>query len=1134
MSKKLPDHIDGLIQYLASISEKANEDLILKYFRKTFGSNFTRQEEADRSDGYVPGHFVLELKGQTNDWLSGLFQGIAYKKSLDFGIVIVAAKNFLAVWSLDDLGEDLITEILKEKGAPSAVGKRLGSKYQKQKSKYLKKSAYQFPSEYLDGIFKGESSILLKEVQSFEKTLADRKKVRQKVTTKNFTAILKQMSEYFDPTKPIKVVRAFYSMIFGWNETSLLEISARNPDQAALGGEIIENLIPGRRDLFKKFVESHYIHLLENENIDDFFSMYDQALDAVDKNFRIKNGIFFTDLSLSRFAMWFARNHIGDIGKNYLVVDPACGSGNLVTNWRSPMEIRHKVVSEIEPELLYTVEQRMKGDKWHQGKFTVVPRVTENIGLNFLDKSAEKYIEIIQSYLTEKGQRANRPIAFLCNPPYRNDDDQSADSIGYNVDQSILDIVGQDGSSERVSCFLAQMKRIASIAEDSGLQGETLLLLFTGTAWLTKRPVYEKIRSEIFGNFEDVSGFFVTSNEFFDVGGKFPIAFTVWKYRGPNAGLDAQRPIKLLDLAWVKKTRLSEIDWTDDAAVESNCAAIVKDNNTKKINFGIDIPNIKEWSGLTRFDFQREKRKDEKGDPNFKCGLPKGDSRHERKKTLGECDGTFIGFMDDLTPCRIRKDSMGFPWFRLNNQFMDCKKTRCLSAPPDNRGFGAANTESTKKAFQWFALGRIFTSHGYPLWANADEMWPIIPPKHLENKLTKLSFAIGYSENECVETVFPAGNPVKNAKEIQISNPMSPLESSSFWNREMATFFDKNGDDSEDKLVAAVNRVFDIWKKRIKSKKEIYVEYSRPYFVGEGRLTSGAGLVQIRDYAKELNDEELLSAFEVVGTELKVTKDEFNKLLHQKTGFNYFEIDQKKLNNSIITQKPGVVSIKNDTKEPTKFDKILERRRVAASFVINELSNDDNLGAVKLAKILYIADQECDLDLDAKYLKDVAGPMDGRMFYNSKIGLFPDQKSSIIGKILEKTFKKGGETKVFKKISPSSGTQKFAENIENVFGKKSTTLKNIVKIFKPLSTDNAEAVATLYACWNDLIISNKSFSDEDIIKNFFKWSAKKKRFNVKDLHKTLTWMRSKKLIPHGKGRLIMSKTSNKAKSDVPF
>ena len=117
--------------------------------------------------------------------------------------------------------------------------------------------------------------------------------------------------------------------------------------------------------------------------------------------------------------------------EHLLIIDPACGSGNLVTNWRSPLELRHKVVSEIEPELLYAVEKRMKGDSWHNGKFTVVPKVSENKGLNFLDKSAGDYIRILRSYLIEKGHNPDKPIAFLCNPPYRSDDDQVADTIRY-------------------------------------------------------------------------------------------------------------------------------------------------------------------------------------------------------------------------------------------------------------------------------------------------------------------------------------------------------------------------------------------------------------------------------------------------------------------------------------------------------------------------------------------------------------------------------------------------------------------------------------------------------------------------------------------------------------------------------
>jgi hypothetical protein len=76
VSAPVPAHISGLLAYLRQPNEKANEDLALAYFRKIYGPQFTRQTEAKRADGYVAGSLVLEPKGETNKWLSGLFQGL--------------------------------------------------------------------------------------------------------------------------------------------------------------------------------------------------------------------------------------------------------------------------------------------------------------------------------------------------------------------------------------------------------------------------------------------------------------------------------------------------------------------------------------------------------------------------------------------------------------------------------------------------------------------------------------------------------------------------------------------------------------------------------------------------------------------------------------------------------------------------------------------------------------------------------------------------------------------------------------------------------------------------------------------------------------------------------------------------
>ncbi len=556
----------------------------------------------------------------------------------------------------------------------------------------------------------------------------------------------------------------------------------------SVNGESVAGLKPDRREEFKRFVENHYISDDKTSSKDIFFAHYDKALDAIDPEFRVKHGIFFTDLDLSRFAMWYVKKELGDIGKNYMVIDPACGSGNLVTNWRSPLELRHKVVSEIEPELLFAVERRMLGDEWHNGKFTVVPKVSEAKGLNFLDKSADEYVDILKSYLKEKGLKPDKPIAFLCNPPYRSDDDQAATSISYNIHQSIIDLTGNDGSSERYCCFLAQMKLICEKAESSGLPGNSLLLLFTKAAWLTDRPVFQGIRSQILGTFEDVGGILVNSREFFDVKGSFPVAFTIWRHVGSKKKLDPNRAVDLFDLTHVKKTNLSNLPWDDLKALEPACSSIM--NGAQKVSLGLKIEKFSgKWVGFGRRNLYRSLSKYERETEQKLMGLASGDTRRTKKTIYGSSNGRAVGFLLVLTPCLtdIEDELLARPWFHLDSRFMRVRSNRCFSGLPDSRGYCAQNKDVTAKLFTWFAVGRTFASEGYPMWADALEMWVIEPTP----EVVLISYAIGLAEQECIETIFPANNPIEGVTETRCENPMSPNSKSSFWSKEMAPLFSR-------------------------------------------------------------------------------------------------------------------------------------------------------------------------------------------------------------------------------------------------------------------------------------------------------------------------------------------------------
>lgn len=891
MAKSLPSHIEGLISYLSSPEEKANEDRALAYFRKVFGDTFTRQKEAKRADGYVAGHFVLELKGKTSDWLSGLFQGLAYRKTeLDFSQIVVAAKNFLAIWQVEDLPEMMRDEILAASGAPNALGKFYANEYSEQRGKILKLAVWNSGVELSGRLFVSQPELVISKIQSFEKTLKEGRKIRRQVTLKNFTKVLKEMTQFFDPAHPIKAVRAFYSMSYGWNSTSTLQLSQKAYDQATLGGEVITNLRPAARQRFKEFVENHAIVLGPNEDHDDYFAAFDKALDAVDRGFRIKHGIFFTDLHLSRFVMWFVKRDIPELGKNYLVIDPACGSGNLVTNWRSPLQLRHKVVSEIEPELLFAVEKRMKGDQWHNGKFTVVPKVSENKGLNFLDQSAEDYLREIKKYLAEKGLRPDKPLAFLCNPPYRSDDDQATKAITYKPHATILEITGSDAGSERYCCFLAQMKLICDIAESSGLPDDSLLLLFTKSAWLTKRAIFDSVRTHVMSAFEDCGGMLVNGSEFFDVKGSWPVAFTVWRYKGKHANLNPHRSVPLIDLTWLKRDQLVQIPWETPDGMEQACKEIIGHPDARTVELGQDRMSLKVWSGETRHDFMRGKRKAEKTQ-RIVGGLPAEDRRHDNKKAYGETHGAFIGFMDDLTPCRIKNSQADMPWLRLNNQFMDVKKNRCFSGPPTHFGYCAYDLASAKKLFFWYALARTFIQHPYPMWIDADDLWAPPHPERLTQGVFQAAFAIGFAENECIEARFPANNPVKGVLELTANNPMTPHDPNSFWSAVMRPYL-RGASRNVVTLVASVDQLFCEWRKSFGKRTELPIS-DKPYLLDDMPLTLSAGIVQIRDYARDTDDQNLLQGLSRIQEVLKSVKTDFFGLVTSSAGLDYFARGRK-------------------------------------------------------------------------------------------------------------------------------------------------------------------------------------------------------------------------------------------------
>jgi hypothetical protein len=160
-------------------------------------------------------------------------------------------------------------------------------------------------------------------------------------------------------------------------------------------------------------------------------------------------------------------------------------------------------------------------------------------------------------------------------------------------------------------------------------------------------------------------------------------------------------------------------------------------------------------------------------------------------------------------------------------------------------------------------------------------MWP---------EVRRLTRAIAFADNECVEARFPANNPIIGAPEAFVANPMCPHDVESYWNKQAAALFrNRSSQTVADRLVAAVNELYAKWVALFRMRTEQPIDISRPYYLnGHGTLTASSGLLQIKDYIEKKDDIVLRERFETVQRLLKDAKSEFYRLLLAKDGLDYF------------------------------------------------------------------------------------------------------------------------------------------------------------------------------------------------------------------------------------------------------
>lgn len=418
----------------------------------------------------------------------------------------------------------------------------------------------------------------------------------------------------------------------------------------------------------------------------------------------------------------------------------------------------------------------------------------------------------------------------------------------------------------------------------------------------------------------------------------------------------------------------------------------------------------------------------------------------------------------------------------------------------------------------------IFTKSSGVVWiGNVPKNWNIIKLKYLFSIKKKIANSLGYN----VLSVTQGGLKVKDTSnnEGQVSSDYSKyqiVETNDFVMNHMdlltgwvdcSAFF---GVTSPDYRVFVLNDESKALREYFKYIFQICYKHKIFYGLGQGVSNMGRWRLQTDKF---LNFEVPLPPLEEQKKIVEFIDAECSEIdmliLKKQETIIELENYKKSLIYECVTGKKNIEVSENVQMTiivyplfPAKLstDKKRFAQAILASKVIDE-ANTSQFGRVKLEKMLYTIETHIGFDFDTDYKRQVAGPLDGSIY----------QCESMISR-RNKWFNINGNKNIVK-YSPAKDMVNYKNYYNKYFVDYNAEIERIIKIFKPLSTDQAEIIATLYASWNDFVIGGKAFTDDDIVNDVLNnWHVSKKRFSKNIWLRAIEQMKKINLVPKGYGK----------------
>jgi type I restriction enzyme S subunit len=178
------------------------------------------------------------------------------------------------------------------------------------------------------------------------------------------------------------------------------------------------------------------------------------------------------------------------------------------------------------------------------------------------------------------------------------------------------------------------------------------------------------------------------------------------------------------------------------------------------------------------------------------------------------------------------------------------------------------------------------------------------------------------------------------------------------------------------------------------------------------------------------------------------------------------------------------------------------RRSVLAAEIAERLYEEPTFGHVKMEKMLFLTERLCHIDIGSHYHRDAAGPYDNRAL------------RSIDSQLRKQKWFDVKRTEKGNRYVPMQNRGKHKTYFDKYYSTVLPTFEKIIDTFKTQNTERCEIVATLYSAWEDLLHSNKPFTDADIVNEVLNnWHESKKRISKERWLSAIQWMRENGFAP---------------------